>query len=165
MFPRITDCVQQYFEKENGSAVPELCGYKGRACRQMNSEEGANRMLCMSCPLKEFSDKNRLLAEKENIFPTDNVIEMADGKLGFTFTLWFDVDRVFGTETKEDDTTWVNLYSYYDTNTKEVSYEVMLDTPYGLQKVDYSFTEAEKLMLFDMMNEQYKKLTGNPLAA
>ena len=50
-------------------------------------------------------------------------------------------------------------------NTKEVSYEVMLDTPYGLQKVDYSFTEAEKLMLFDMMNEQYKKLTGNPLAA
>ena len=35
--------------------VPDICGYYGRACRQMNDDEGANRALCMGCPLAEYA--------------------------------------------------------------------------------------------------------------
>lgn len=35
--------------------VPEICGYHGRACRQMNDPEGANRALCDGCPLAEYA--------------------------------------------------------------------------------------------------------------
>lgn len=35
--------------------VPEICGYYGRACRQMNDDDGANSMICTSCPLAEYA--------------------------------------------------------------------------------------------------------------
>lgn len=35
--------------------VPTLCGYYGRACCQMDDDEGANRALCMGCPLAEYA--------------------------------------------------------------------------------------------------------------
>ena len=59
MFPIITMEKQAVFEKEFKNdpileKLPKLCGYCGRACYQMGKEEGANRMLCMGCPLADF---------------------------------------------------------------------------------------------------------------
>lgn len=51
VFPIITDAVQKEYEKcslnsKSPDLSPNICGYYGRACRQMDKDEGANRMLC-----------------------------------------------------------------------------------------------------------------------
>jgi hypothetical protein len=57
-FPVITKSLQEAYEKESlevyGRYTPEICGYYGRACRQMEKSEGANRALCMSCDLAKY---------------------------------------------------------------------------------------------------------------
>lgn len=58
-FPIITKTAQKEFEHcAMGTSVKEeipcICGYYGRVCRQMEKEEGANRALCMGCPLAVF---------------------------------------------------------------------------------------------------------------
>lgn len=61
MFPIITKEIQKEFETANVDRnrpyVPEICGYYGRACRQMGKDEGANRMNCTSCALAKFAEK------------------------------------------------------------------------------------------------------------
>lgn len=59
MFAIITAEKQQEFERltTGKRKVPELCGYYGRACRQMDKAEGANRMLCVGCPLAEYCEE------------------------------------------------------------------------------------------------------------
>lgn len=60
MFVIITKEIQKEFENNIHSGVilenlPTICGYYGRACRQLEKEEGANRALCMGCPLAEYA--------------------------------------------------------------------------------------------------------------
>ena len=49
MFAIITEEIQKNFENICNGVTPEnlpiICGYCGRACRQMGKEEGANRMI------------------------------------------------------------------------------------------------------------------------
>jgi len=61
-FPIITKPAQRIYEKQAAEdCTPDICGYFGRACSQMNKSEGANRMLCDGCPLaimaKRINDK------------------------------------------------------------------------------------------------------------
>jgi len=60
MFAIITKEIQKNFENICNGVTPEsmpiICGYCGRACRQMEKEEGANRMLCMRCPLADYAE-------------------------------------------------------------------------------------------------------------
>lgn len=63
MFSVITREKQKKFEEncirnniasdESKCKVPNICGYYGRACRQMNDK--ADRFLCMRCALAEFN--------------------------------------------------------------------------------------------------------------
>ena len=63
MFEIVTKEKQKQFEEQcikkgigssqEECSVPCICGYYGRACRQMNKK--ADRMLCMCCALAEFS--------------------------------------------------------------------------------------------------------------
>ena len=56
-FPVITTGLQKSYEKEtreNIDTTPELCGYYGRACRQLEKQEGADRMLCRYCGLAKY---------------------------------------------------------------------------------------------------------------
>lgn len=62
MFTIITKAKQKAFEAQHegtnaADQIPCICGYCGRACRQMEKDEGANRNLCMGCPLAEFSEQ------------------------------------------------------------------------------------------------------------
>ena len=61
MFAIITKKIQENFEAEcNGitpEELPDICGYCGRACRQMEKEEGTDRTICMHCPLVEFAER------------------------------------------------------------------------------------------------------------
>lgn len=66
MFPTITSEKQKEFEEncirnniasgESQCNVPCICGYYGRACRQMNDK--ADRFLCIGCALAEFIKGN-----------------------------------------------------------------------------------------------------------
>lgn len=66
MFAIITKEIQKDFEDACNGITPEglpmICGYCGRACRQMGKEEGANRMPCMHCPLAEYAKINPLMS-------------------------------------------------------------------------------------------------------
>ena len=59
MFAIITKEIQAEFENTcegvTSAGFPMLCGYCGRACRQMDKPEGANTMLCQGCQLAEFA--------------------------------------------------------------------------------------------------------------
>lgn len=56
VFPVVTSERQQAYEQAaaQGDYIPMICGIHGRACRQMNDPEGANRALCDGCKLREF---------------------------------------------------------------------------------------------------------------
>lgn len=62
MFPIITNELQKRFENQSGKLdeTPDICGFYGRACRQMNKSEGANRFICNGCGLKEYADETSL---------------------------------------------------------------------------------------------------------
>lgn len=56
-FPFITYELQKQFESQmvgTTDTTPDICGYYGRACRQLGASEGANRALCTTCPLARF---------------------------------------------------------------------------------------------------------------
>lgn len=74
MFAIITTEKQQAFERStNGAAkVPEICGYCGRACRQMNKAEGANRALCIACPLAEYVKPTEQIRKARKIIESRN---------------------------------------------------------------------------------------------
>ena len=53
-FRIITKSLQENFEKNNvekQDKTPDICGYYGRACRQMDKSEGCNGALCSRCTL------------------------------------------------------------------------------------------------------------------
>lgn len=62
MFPIITQELQRSFEArfydKPVEGLPMICGYYGRACRQMGKQEGANRMNCTYCPLARYAEKH-----------------------------------------------------------------------------------------------------------
>ena len=62
-FPVVTKEIQKSFEgTDTRKEVPCICGYYGRACRQMGVPEGANRALCTGCPLAEYAEKMEMRA-------------------------------------------------------------------------------------------------------
>jgi len=57
-FPIITKTIQQEYERRYAvapSGMPCICGNFGRACRQLEKPEGANRASCMGCPLANYA--------------------------------------------------------------------------------------------------------------
>ena len=66
MFPKIDENIQKRYETveshipEEEKYIPIICGYKGRACRQMKKDEGANRMLCTGCSLALYAENRRI---------------------------------------------------------------------------------------------------------
>lgn len=70
-FPIITEAIQQAFENyyhEDMAPLAErhelddfgICGYYGRACRQMCNPGGADRAICSHCPLAAFARMREL---------------------------------------------------------------------------------------------------------
>jgi hypothetical protein len=58
-FSKITKNMQEAYEqgtKGSQDKTPEICGYYGRACRQMDKDEGANRVLCQGCGLARYCE-------------------------------------------------------------------------------------------------------------
>ena len=61
-FPVITQAIQQEYERRYPvapSGMTMICGCHGRACRQLENPEGANRATCQSCPLAAYAAGTR----------------------------------------------------------------------------------------------------------
>lgn len=58
--------------------IPSICGYIGRACRQIESEGGANRANCASCPLATFT---RIRELTDNLRKAANAYYNADAPI------------------------------------------------------------------------------------
>ena len=72
----MTEAVQAIFEKANEGqpdTTQTICGYYGRACREMGRKPG--RMPCLSCPLAKF------LEGAERIIPTEGTTASATSVL------------------------------------------------------------------------------------
>lgn len=60
-FPVVTKEKQDRYEvfvKRRATGIPMICGTCGRACRQLEKAEGANRASCMYCPLARYAAIN-----------------------------------------------------------------------------------------------------------
>lgn len=61
-FPIVTGSIQREYERRYAAApsgMPQICGCHGRACRQLNNTEGANRTNCVQCPLAAYAAGTR----------------------------------------------------------------------------------------------------------
>ena len=73
---------------------------------------------------------------------------------------WFDVDKKFGTNTKDDDDVWLNMYAKYNPFDDTLRIECEIDKPKGSEYFDYTPTEAEERLIKDMIAEKIKAVYG-----
>ena len=75
--------------------------------------------------------------------------DMSNNAMHFEFTLetWFDVDKKFDICTLHDPNTWVNLFAYYDPNTKELFIEYCIDSENSSDYFIYNPTSYEKQLI------------------
>ena len=73
---------------------------------------------------------------------------------------WFDVDKKFGTNTKDDDDVWLNVYAKYNPFDDSLRIECEIDKPKGSEYFDYTPTEAEERLIKDMIAEKIKAEYG-----
>lgn len=73
-----------------------------------------------------------------------------DEYINIPYELWFDVDKYFGTNTK-DDNTWLNFYTYYHSDgTISAKYELDYDNS-DTESFHWDLTENEKTFFKGMM--------------
>ena len=86
---------------------------------------------------------------KEDIRCCDDFY-VEDDYINITYELWFDVDKYFGTNTR-DDNTWINFYTYYYADgTIKATYEVDYDNA-DTETFDWELTEVEEAFFRGMM--------------
>lgn len=89
------------------------------------------------------------------------VCEEVDGiaGLGFTYELWFDVDALFGTKTKDDDGCWINFYTWYLEN-GDVRAKYFVERDDGNEEHDFELTSVAKEFFRQKMEEYCKMRHG-----
>ena len=73
---------------------------------------------------------------------------------------WFDVDKKFGTDTKDDGDVWLNMYAKYNPFDDSLRIECEIDKPKGSEYFDYTPTEAEAKLIKNMIAEKIKSEYG-----
>lgn len=64
----MSESIQAGFEKANEGCpdgTPTICGYYGRACREMGTKP--SRMPCLSCPLAKYLDEAKRIIPEEGV--------------------------------------------------------------------------------------------------
>lgn len=74
-------------------------------------------------------------------------------KMSVEYELWFDVDKYFGTHTREFDMTWINFYTYWDSETNDIEAYVSIDSDMYCVGYDWPLTDEEKEFFRKKMTE------------
>lgn len=70
---------------------------------------------------------------------------------------WFDVDKKFGIQTREDDGTWLNMYGKYNPFADTLRIECEISNDDGSSYFDYEPAAAEKQLIKDMIAEKIQE--------
>lgn len=70
---------------------------------------------------------------------------------------WFDVDKKFGLHTRDEETTWINLYARYDVEQDSLHLEYTIDRENGTESFMYEPTKAESEMFKEAIAEKLRE--------
>lgn len=85
-----------------------------------------------------------------------------DNVISITYELWFDVDKYFGTNTRDKDDTWINFYTYWKPNGTIIA-EYYLESDDDCKVFAWSLTEDEQNFFLEKMKAYCKEKTGKSL--
>ncbi len=102
----------------------------------------------------EFERKD-IIVDRDMDVDCENVTEITA-----YLETWFDVDKKFGTNTKDNDDVWLNMYAKYNPFDDTLRIECEIDKPKGSEYFDYTPTEAEAKLIKDMIAETIKAEYG-----
>lgn len=103
----------------------------------------------------EVSNRRVDITEKDIRCVDELLIE--DGCIEATYELWFDVDQYFGTDTNDDEDTWINFYTEWIPETGQVRAVVTVDSPMGTESTRFPLSCKEQEFFYRMMNAYCKK--------
>ncbi len=95
-----------------------------------------------------------------NLIPNNDAFLFTedDKCINAEYECWFDVDKVFGTDTKGYDDRTVDFYTdYYPEDGRMTATVVVKDSNGGDTDYNYDLSDKEKEFLLDMMNKQAEK--------
>lgn len=105
--------------------------------------------------------KNNELERKDIVVDRDMDVDCENAtEITAYLETWFDVDKKFGTNTKDDDDVWLNMYAKYNPFDDTLRIECEIDKPKGSEYFDYTPTEAEEKLIKDMIAEKIKAEYG-----
>lgn len=91
---------------------------------------------------------------ERNDLRIDPFIEVLDnGYLNVCIECWFDVDKKFGTDTYNDDRTWINLYANYNPFTQDLQLHYLVDSDEASKQYEYEPTDTEWGLIINMIEE------------
>lgn len=102
------------------------------------------------------------MAQEREITIDERVVSIADCQwdddetVSFAMECWFDVDKYFGTNTKDEDDTWINFYVMWNRVTDVISAIYFIDTNGSSEQYDWPLTVDEEKMFRKMMEEYVK---------
>lgn len=95
---------------------------------------------------------------KEDIRCWDELLFEGD-HINAAYELWFDVDKYFGTEINDSDSTWINFYTdWYPDGTIKACYYIEDDN--NSETVDWILTEEETEFFRNKMEECCQHYNG-----
>lgn len=106
---------------------------------------------------KENSLSKNIDITKEKINCCDEIMITDNGDIEVEYELWFDVDEYFGTNTKEDESAWVNFYSCYSKENGISAYYI-ISTDECSEEKEWELNKDEKEFLKQKMEEYCQKL-------
>lgn len=95
---------------------------------------------------------------KEDVRCIDLIYE-DDMKITSSFELWFNVDKYFGTSTRNDDSTWINFYTEYMPDT-ELTAKYFVETDDSSEEFEWPLNYEEREFLEQKMNDYCVKVNG-----
>ncbi len=105
--------------------------------------------------------ENKELERKDIVVDRDMDVDYENAtEITVYLEMWFDVDKKFGTNTKDDDDVWLNMYAKYNPFDDTLRIECEIDKPKGSEYFDYTPTEAEAKLIKDMIAETIKAEYG-----
>ena len=78
-----------------------------------------------------------------------------------TYELWMDVDKYFGTKTRNDPSSWVNFYTFWHfDNPAEITALMVLNGDDSCEEKEWELTKEEKEFFCKMMEDYCMQKDG-----
>lgn len=152
---------------ENKDVLERFMGYRaGEAPAEGVSKEAVEEHydFLPDDVLQWYSKRELNGLQEQDIQIGDELVVESEGKcINASLETWFDVDEYFGTDTREKEDTWINLYADYYPSTKEVKGMYVIDSPDNVEEFPWEFTKAEQDMILAKMEAYCKEQDGKTL--